>query len=169
MGLKGQRYDYLEKQNIDTDYGVSGMVKERRDNYAGAHARLLVPGIVLCIVSSVPLFILIASQPMMGSISAAVGVALILVLIAIGVKMIVLTSIRQDGFNKLLEEGDYTRLNKKAGIWDGIYWAIATAIYLAWSFITMNWQMTWIVWPIAGVVFAAYKEVMRMIVRSKSA
>lgn len=167
MGLKGQRFDYLEKQNIDTDYGVSGMVKERRDNYAGAHARLLVPGIVLCIVSSVPLFVLIATQQMMGSISVAVGVALILVLIAIGVKMIVLTSIRQDGFNKLLEEGDYTRLNKKAGVWDGIYWAIATAIYLAWSFITMNWQMTWIVWPIAGVIFAAYKEVMRMIVRSK--
>ena len=97
----------------------------------------------------------------------ALGVALILVLVAIGVKMIVLTSIRQDGFNKLLEEGDYTRLNKKAGVWDGIYWAIATAIYLGWSFITMEWQMTWIVWPIAGVVFAAYKEVMRMIVRTK--
>ena len=47
FGLKGQRFDYLEKQNIDTDYGVSGMVKERKSNYAGAHARLLVPGIVL--------------------------------------------------------------------------------------------------------------------------
>ena len=167
VGLKGQRYDYLEKQNIDTDYGVSGMVKERKASYAGAHARLLVPGIVLCIVSSVPLFILLALRQTVSDLMGALGVALILVLVAIGVKMIVLTSIRQDGFNKLLEEGDYTRLNKKAGVWDGIYWAIATAIYLGWSFITMEWQMTWIVWPIAGVVFAAYKEVMRMIVRTK--
>ena len=166
-GLKGQRYDYLEKQSIDTDYGVSGMVKERKANYAGAHARLLVPGIVLCIVSSVPLFVLVALRQTVGGFMTSLGVALILVLVAIGVKMIVLTSIRQDGFNKLLEEGDYTRLNKKAGVWDGIYWAIATAIYLGWSFFTMEWQVTWIVWPVAGVLFAAYHEVMRMIVRTK--
>ena len=144
-------------------------IKERKSNYAGAHARLLVPGIVLCIISSVPLFILLAIRSTMSNLIDSLGVALILILIAIGVKMIVLTSIRQGGFDKLLEEGDYTRLNKKAGVWDGIYWAIATAIYLGWSFITMDWQMTWIVWPIAGVVFAAYKEVMRMIVRSKNA
>ena len=169
FGLKGQRFDYLEKQNIDTDYGVSGMVKECKSNYAGAHARLLVLGIVLCIISSVPLFILLAIRSTMSNLIDSLGVALILILIAIGVKMIVLTSIRQGGFDKLLEEGDYTRLNKKAGVWDGIYWAIATAVYLGWSFITMDWQMTWIVWPIAGVVFAAYKEVMRMIVRSKNA
>ena len=88
-------------------------------------------------------------------------------MVAAGVKMIVLTSIRNDGYNKLLEEGDYTRLNKKAGRYDGIYWAIAVAVYLVWSFISGSWQTTWIVWPIAGVVFAAYKEIMRAVVRPK--
>ena len=72
-----------------------------------------------------------------------------------------------DDIDKLLEEGDYSRLNKKAGVWDGIYWAIITAIYFGWSFTTMRWEMTWIVWPIAGVVFAAYREVMKMIIKSK--
>jgi hypothetical protein len=86
---------------------------------------------------------------------------------AAGVKMIVLTCIRQGGYDKLLEEGDYTRLNKRAGRYDGIYWAIATAIYLGWSFLTMRWEMTWIVWPIAGVLFVVYHEIMKAIVRSK--
>ena len=71
------------------------------------------------------------------------------------------------GFEKLLEEGDYTRLNKRIGKYDGIYWAIATAIYLTWSFLTMRWHATWIVWPIAGVIYAAYREILKLIVNKK--
>ena len=103
----------------------------------------------------------------MGGSLVIYGVAGILTLIGIGVKLLVETSMIQNGYNKLLEEGDYTRLNKKASKWDGIYWAIVVAIYLAWSFITMDWQTTWIVWPIAGVAFAAYKEIIKMVMKSK--
>ena len=37
----------------------------------------------------------------------------------------------------------------------GIYWTIVTAGYLAWSFWTGAWERTWIVWPVAGVLFGA--------------
>ena len=87
-------------------------------------------------------------------------------MVAIGVKLIVLTCIRQGGFDKLLEEGDYTRINKKVGKYDGIYWAIVLAIYFIWSFTTLDWEITWIVWPIAGVLFAAYREILKAIIRS---
>ena len=168
--LKGKPYEYLENKKIDTDYGVSGMVKERKSKYASTHAKLLVPGIALCIISAIPLFMSMILQEWgkgLKDLPAIIGAAMILVMIAVGVKMIVLTCIRQGGFEKLLEEGDYTRLNKKASKWDGIYWAIVVAIYLAWSFITMKWEMTWIVWPIAGVVFAAYKEIIKLVISSK--
>ncbi len=32
-----------------------------------------------------------------------------------------------------------------------VYWLIATAIYLAWSFTTNDWDRTWIIWPVVGV------------------
>ena len=35
----------------------------------------------------------------------------------------------------------------------GVYWMAATVVYLAWSFITFDWGFTWIVWPIAGVLY----------------
>ena len=122
--MRGKQYEYLENLDIDTAYGVSGMAKERRAQYAE------------------------------------------LVTIAIGVKMIVLTCIRHDGYDKLLEEGDYTRLNKKAGKYDGIYWGIALAVYLGWSFVTNRWESTWIVWPIAGVLFIVYREIAKGIVKA---
>ena len=90
-----------------------------------------------------------------------------LAMVAVGVKMIVLTSIRQGGYQKLLEEGDYTRMNKKIGRYDGIYWAIALAVYLCWSFVTNRWDFTWIVWPVAGVLFAVYREILKVIVRAR--
>ena len=167
-GLKGKPYEYLESQNIDTEYGVSGMVKERRNVYSETHNRLLILGIMLCVISAIPIFLIEAFHYSHDDGSLlALGTGILLLLCAIGVKMIVLTCIRQGGMDRLLEEGDYTRLNKRAGRYDGIYWAIATAVYLGWSFVTQRWDFTWIVWPVAGVLFAAYREIMKTIVRRK--
>ena len=167
--LRGKDYDFLEDTNIDTEYGVSGMARERRDAYAQTHSRRLVIGIMLCVMAAVPLLILL----MMGysnnsDLLPAIGVAALLAMVAVGVKLIVLTCIRQDGYDKLLEEGDYTRLNKKAGRFDGIYWMVALAVYLGWSFYNMQWQTTWIVWPIAGVLYVVYHEIMKAIFRSRA-
>lgn len=168
-GMRGKKYEYLESIDIETEYGVSGMVKEHRDTYAETHSILLITGIMLCIVSSVPLMIVqITKYSNNTDWLPVVSVALLLAMCAVGVKLIVLTCMRQGGFDRLLEEGDYTRLDKKAGKYDGIYWALATAVYLCWSFVTMRWEFTWIVWPVAGVLFAAYREIMKAIVRSRA-
>ena len=167
-GMRGKPYEYLDSAAIDTEYGVSGMTKERRDNYAEMHSRLLIIGIMMCIIGAVPIMIVeVTKYSNNTDLLPIVGVAMMLVIIAVGVKLIVLTCIRQGGFDRLLEEGDYTRINKKAGKYDGIYWAVAVAVYLGWSFITMRWEFTWIVWPVAGVLFVAYREIMKAIVRSK--
>ena len=167
-GIRNKPYEYLDNNAIDTEYGVSGMVKERRDSYAETHSRLLIIGIMMCIIGAVPMLVIEMTKYSNNTdLLPIVGVAMMLVIIAVGVKLIVLTCIRQGGYDRLLEEGDYTRLNKKAGKYDGIYWAVATVVYLGWSFITMRWELTWIVWPIAGVLFVAYREVMKAIVRSK--
>ena len=167
-GMRGKQYEYLEKIDIDTEYGVNGMVKERRDAYAETHSRRLIIGVMLCIISAVPLLAAHAVRYSNNTdLFPILGVVLLLTMCAVGVKLIVLTCTRQGGFDRLLEEGDYTRLNKKAGKYDGIYWAIATAVYLGWSFATSRWELTWMVWPVAGVLFAAYREIMKAIVRSR--
>ena len=164
--MRGKPYEFLDNTPIDTEYGVSGMVKERRDGYAETHSRLLIIGIMMCIIGAVPTMIMEMTKYSNNTdLLPIAGVAAMLIIVAAGVKLIVLTCIRQGGYDRLLEEGDYTRLNKRAGRYDGIYWAVATAVYLGWSFVTMRWEITWIVWPVAGVLFAAYREVMKAICR----
>ena len=166
-GMRGKQYEYLENLDIDTAYGVSGMAKERRAQYADKHSRLLIVGIMLCIIAAIPMLMLSMSNYSNNTdVLPIIGVDAMLITIAVGVKMIVLTCIRHDGYDKLLEEGDHTRLNKKAGKYDGIYWGIALAVYLGWSFVTNRWEPTWIVWPIAGVLFVVYREIAKAVVRA---
>ena len=127
---------------------------------------MLILGILLCILCAIPIFLMAMIKGNSDSMMSA-AVSLLLVLLAIGVKLIVMTCIRKEGFDKLLEEGDYTRTEKKAGKYDGIYWAIVTAIYLGWSFFTLKWHMTWIVWPVGGVLFVVYHEIMKAVTNRK--
>ena len=60
----------------------------------------------------------------------------------------------------LLEQGDYTRARKRnTSKYGGIYWSIVTAVYLAVSFLTRRWDMTWIIWPVAGALFGVVGEI----------
>lgn len=55
-GNKTSAYEYLEKEVFETEYGVSGMVKEKRENYRGTYNMSCIVGTCLCILSSIPLF-----------------------------------------------------------------------------------------------------------------
>ena len=74
----------------------------------------------------------------------------------------------KESYDVLLQEGEFTRVEKKANRkldpFYGAYWSIVTAIYLGWSFWSMRWDYTWIIWPVAGVFFAAASSMMRFIV-----
>ena len=159
-GMQFSKFDYLEKEMIETEYGVSGMVRERRQEYEQTHLMGMALGIILCVLSSVPVLVctMISEENEMLILA---GVSVLLMLIGAGVYLIVRVSIVWDSFQKLLEEGDYTRKSKRSknGLLAGLYWSVVTAGYLAYSFVTMKWDRSWIIWPIAGVLYAAIVKI----------
>ena len=168
-GFRLQPFSYLEEEPIETEYGVSGMVTERRESYTAQHTRELTTGIVLCVLSVIPLFL--AAIFSEREIVLVAGLCLLLAVVAVGVFFIVRTSIIWGSFQKLLEEDDYTRKNKALGkplgYVAGAYWLLATAIYLGYSFVTNRWDSSWIVWPVAGVLFPVVMIVSKAIVERK--
>ena len=159
-GMQLSRFEYLEQENIDTEYGVTGMVKERRQEFEHTHMTSMTIGIILCVLSAVPL-LGCAMVNENNDMLSGIGLSLTLVLIAVGVWHIVKVSIVWESYEKLLEEGDYSRKSKKVknGFLAGIYWIVVTAGYLANSFWTMDWVRSWIVWPVAGVLYAAILKI----------
>lgn len=168
-GMKTKKYEFMEKEDIETVYGVSGMVKEKRDAYHSPYVTQLVIGIACCICSVIPLFgTLAVSESDFYMVSA---VCMLLTLVAIGTYFIVRSAAKMNAMNQLLEEEDYTRQkkheNKKMSGPVTVYWLIATAVYLAWSFTTNDWDRTWIIWPVVGVLFPAFYAIVNGI-RKKS-
>ena len=159
-GMQLSKYGYLEEELIDTEYGVTGMVKERKQEYEHTHLVGMTGGIILCVLSSVPILSSALFEDK-NIVLAAAGVCLGLAMVAFGVYHIVRVSILWGGYQKLLEEGDYARKTKKSknGLLAGIYWSVVTAIYLAYSFLTMDWGRSWIIWPVAGVLYAAVVKI----------
>ena len=123
-------------------------------------------GVVLCILSAIPVLLgtLAADSVAAPERIMLPCVSLLLAMVAVAVYLFVRVGMVQGSFQRLLEEGDYTREGKRAARSPivPIYWCLVTAAYLAWSFITMAWDRTWIVWPVAGVLFAAVVGIIRM-------
>ncbi len=168
-GTKMKRFEYLEKECFETAYGVNGMVKEKRSVFEPVFTRSLGIGVVLCIVSVVPLVTV-------GAIEApdyivVSMVSLLMILVAAGVYQIVAVAIVKGAYDTLLQEGDFSRKEKRTKkdmeAFSTIYWCTATAIYLGWSFISFRWDYTWILWPVAGVLFAAASTIVKALQERK--
>ena len=163
-GMRLSRYEYLEREPIDTEYGVAGIVESKREEYTQTYKRLIVVGIALCILSVLPLLIAVATEDefLIGG-----AVACIFPLVAAGVNLIVRASSIWGSYQKLLEEGDYTRERKaeekKNEPLVVFYWSLVLAVYLGLSFVTKRWDATWIIWPVMAVLFGAVLALKNML------
>ena len=162
--IEGNRFHYMEKELLNTAYGVNGMVQEKKSRYQGTYTSQMILGIFLCIIAASPIFI---SMIIFGEddLHTALAVPFLLLFVAVGVFRIVKTNIIWDALNMLLEQGDYRREKKmdenKNETVGQIYWCLVTAIYLGYSFITRRWDISWIVWPVAGVGYGAVRGIVK--------
>lgn len=158
---KTSAFEFLENEIFETSYGVTGMVKERKEDYRESYTKNIAIGVCFCVLSLVPLFAaIIISEDDLFMVSM---VAVMLALIGIGVNFIVKTCIIWESFDKLLQEGEYSKRKKKEKIASSkvntIYWSVVTAGYLAYSFISYKWHFSWIIWPVAAVLYPAVTSI----------
>ena len=169
-GRKTAAYDYLEKEIFETQYGVSGMVTERKACYNATYTRKNIIGAALCILAMIPLFegAVINDE---NELLLIVMLSISLIIVGIGVTFFISGGIVWASYEKLLQEGDYSKETKKKASFtnaiEGAYWLIATAIYLGYSFTTNDWRNSWIIWVVAGVVFPAVVMITNLFAKKK--
>lgn len=157
-GSKTAPFAYLEKEEFETEYGVSGMIKERKARYKDLHTKNNITGTCLCITALISLFI--------GAIIDADNYLFLMVMLSlsfliagVGVICFIKTGIIWASYEKLLQEGEYSKKNKeKPSIAAAVYiayWVIAAAVYVGYSLSSNNWGQSWIIWVVAAVIFPA--------------
>ena len=168
-GLRESHMQHLEKESFETEYGVSGMVRERREQYESTFTRNIAIGVVLCILSVIPT--IMAGVMEEEDYMSGVSVGLLLIIVSIGVNILIRAGMIKSSYDTLLQEGEYTikekHLKKKTDAFSGAYWCLMVAIYLGWSFWTNNWKFTWIIWPVAGALYAAVLGMVKMTIEGR--
>ena len=154
-GFKNQPYEFLDKNiPFELEYGVKGLVTEKKNAFRPTYIAYNIIATCVCIFSVVPLVLLSFSE---NEILVASALALLMIIAGIGAGMFIVAGTQNASMQKLLREGEFTEKEKKrTGIREVVgfcYWVVLTAIYLAWSFLTNQWHISWLVYAIGGVLF----------------
>jgi Na+/melibiose symporter-like transporter len=141
-------------------YGVTGMVREKQKAYQSTYAVGNIIGTPLCILSPLPLILSGFAEK---ELLTVLMLCVMLALIALAVFLFITVGVKHAAMQRLLKEGEFAPKvkNKTTEAVGTAYWLIATAVYLAWSLVTNDWQITWIVWPIAAILYGAVMALCR--------
>ncbi len=160
------RWKYLDEQPCTIDYATANQLKMEKEANRADKALILTIGIALCIMSVVPVAVFASLFKSM-ILTEGIGPSLLFLFVGIGVMMIIYSGGRETAINKLLGvndsktvSGTYSKgqdlpekyISPAIQSFMGSYWKIVTCVYLIWSFLTFDWYITWIIFPVASVV-----------------
>lgn len=164
-GKYGKDFAFLQTDEIIVSRELATFVQAQKQAFYNKYLAANLCGSVLCILSMVPLFMgiwLFKNEPLM----ILVMVCIMLVLVAIAVFAFVSVGIRWAGYHKLLQTGQFTpeqkRKSKLMQTVTSIYWLVITALFLLISFTTKRWDLTWLLWAVAGVLYPALVAVLNI-------
>lgn len=167
-GNNTREYEFITTKAFETEYGVSGMVRQRKKEFQNTYNNFNLIGIIFCVLSVVPLLICAFLQE---EIYAIYGAVSLFVIAGLGTFLIVYGGCKMGAFVALLQEGDYQKEKKtQSPLLSAIstaYWMMATIIYLIWSFASSSWEITWIVWVIAGILYGAIFPILNIALKDK--
>lgn len=158
---QSEKYAFLEKEPFETEYGVSGVVKERQKEFRGTYVKFNVIGTCLCVLSPAALF---AAAIKDNDFFSVIMLGVMMLVAGIGVTFLIVAGVRNAAMDKLLKTGEFSEEKKEEkkkksrikGTISTIYWMIVTAAYLLWLFLDKNTNsLSWVIFPVAGVLFPA--------------
>lgn len=154
-GMRLSAYEYMEKELLAVPEDVLFEVSEARADYESTFRSSVTTGVILCVIGAIPFFL--STVFLDEDFALTVGLCLLLVFVAVGVFFLVSAGIIHGSHEKLLQTGDFApekkRANKKTGAIAGIFWCLVVSLYLLMSFVTLQWDRTWVIFPVAGVLF----------------
>lgn len=158
-GMTLSKYEYIEKEEIIIDKELENDMKHEFEVYMPTFSKNIAIGVILCILSVIPLVTLsvVMENESDAEMTVLISIGILLIIVAFGVFRFVKAGIIKGSYDQILQKDDYTIQKKEARkqmeTISAVYWLTTTAIYLAISFITNRWDMSWIIWPVAGVTF----------------
>ena len=154
-GTKLSKFEYISKQNIQLPDRLKTTLLDELKQVEKQFILKLSVGVSLIILCLIPLIVVACMEQ--SDLICICALCFFLIGTAIGVYFIVHSSCNYTSYQSLLNMGIYSpdqkQKSKKREALESVYWCVILAIYFTTSFLTSAWHTTWIVWPIAAVLF----------------
>ena len=154
-GFQNEQYTFLDKNvPFELEYGVKGMVTERKKKFRDTYIKFNIIATCVCIFSPIPLIISGFTE---NELLVIMMLALLMIVAGTGASIFIIVGVQNASMQKLLKEGEFTEKEKKRTSVKEVvgfcYWGILTAIFLAVSFLTNGWHLSWIIYAVGGILF----------------
>lgn len=155
-GMNFEKYKYME-EGVQLPTSVKTRLQQAYDSFTHTYYISLIIGVCLCIISPMALF----ATSIFGNNAETYGVVILLLIVAVAVFLFIYFGSIKEGYNRLLQIGDYAVKRKKkedkvVGAVASIVWPLAVAIFLFSGFVYNLWHIAWIVFPITGILFGMF-------------
>ena len=159
----------ISAANSTLSMDATKYVANESSSYSRDHSLKLTIGILLVVLCWIPTFIFSEILPKFEDASAIV----LFITLAFGVMLIVNSGMRKNGYESLLalngkgtmkaeyrpeDEKNVKYISPVAEFFMSVYWPVFTCLYLILSFTTFKWGLTWIIWPVVGILHRPLKR-----------
>lgn len=153
-------YKRLQEGRFSADPAVAAWADGLAQQHERGRIRALQIAILLWILSPAPLLALtlLTEESPLHDLWSVIGVGVLLCIVAVGLAILLPTTWAHTVGERLGSGARPTADDEErsiVGVIASFYWPLLTAIFLAWSFIGNAWSISWIIWPIGGVLFGA--------------
>ena len=164
--IEMKQWEFIKHSPCQIDMMCAEYVSEERKKYAGTFALKKTVGVVLCAACWLP-SVFFENIPFLGD---DIGGIILFIMVGIGVYMLITAGHTMKTYERLLSvnnkktiSGHYSDsknveyINDTVATIMAVYWPTVTSIYFIWSFITFDWHISWIIWPVAAIVSKVIK------------
>lgn len=165
INSRESEFKYIEKGEFETEYGVKAIIEDKKKKESESGLIYKIASVILFCLSPVPLIMTALFEAPDYIIVSMVCVLLLIV--AIGVALCLIKGRVENAYENLLNENRVAEIekeNRSHKIRSAIttsYWCLIVAIFLAMGFIFGRWELAGIIFPIAGVLFAAVMAIVK--------
>lgn len=169
--LRMSKWSFFRYEPCSIDYSTAGIVNDTRNSLHGSIILQRTIAVLLLCVCYVPLIALTMLGD--GAVYPRIGVVILLLLVGFAVLIFIASAAREASYVRLLRlnsrqkmEGHYYKEqdevyfeNPKLRGFMSVYWPTVTCAYLIISFLTFSWGISWIIWPIAAIIYILIKDI----------
>lgn len=147
-----EKYEYTD---IDMDETVKNYLNKESLYIREKNTGIIALSVVMYVISVIPIILATLMEKRTGDIIYYEALVLTFIMIALATYNILKSDYGSKVFDTLLKSDKSSDVppsaKKKLKYYSSIYWSAVLILYLAYSFITAQWGLSWIIWVIAGI------------------